>query len=343
MKRRVIGFVTGLTVLLLLFNIGPSINAERALTTGDAALEGRWLDESTATGQGFVFSNATVVGEKSGDINLGATGDRLYAPAGGGIRDMGAINLEDIAQAPTSGYVAEIDLTTGSWAGSCFCLYTREVNYAKFQINEHYFAESASYGDQLGRLSITWYLQDDGSRGFTGQSDATIIESTVDISDTVKASVRISSTGSAEMATIGTFELYNAAAGNKLEEKGVNESKVLGTVEVTVPDDAEWIYLEFSYSDKDVEGMALDDMAVYYYDDHKGDWVKCGETGVDKHKKIVWANVTHTTIFAAIGEAMGDDEGEGDDGNESPGFDPILIMAALMIVSLVAISTRRKR
>lgn len=342
MKRRVVGLVIGL-IILLVFNIGTGVGAERALTTGDAGLEGRWLDESTATGQGFVFSNATVVGEGFGDINLGSRGDRLYAPAGGGIRDMGAINLEDIAQAPTSGYVAEIDLTTGSWAGSCFCVYTREVNYAKFQINDHYFADGATYGEQLGRLSITWYFQDDGSRAFTGQSDATIIESTVDISDTVKASIRISSTGSAEMATIGTSELYAAVAGNKLEEKGVNESKVLGAVDVTAPDDAEWIYLEFSYSDKDVEAMDLDNMAVYYYDDHKGDWVKCEETGVDKHKKIVWANVTHTTIFAAIGEAMGDDEGDGDDGKDSPGFDPILLMAAFMLVSLAAIYTRRKR
>ncbi|MBU4190428.1 MAG: hypothetical protein KJ886_05490 [Candidatus Thermoplasmatota archaeon] len=74
-------------------------------------------------------------------------------------------------------------------------------------------------------------------------------------------------------------------------------------VEVTVPETmtVEWVYIEVPYSEDDLpSGVDESKLRLFYWTDTG--WEKCENTGVDTVNNIVWANITHLTIFAPMAE-----------------------------------------
>lgn len=58
-----------------------------------------------------------------------------------------------------------------------------------------------------------------------------------------------------------------------------------------------WLNITISYKDKDLpENVKAENLKIYYWKDNN--WVLCENSSVDTTKKLVWANVTHLTIFA---------------------------------------------
>jgi PKD repeat protein len=62
-------------------------------------------------------------------------------------------------------------------------------------------------------------------------------------------------------------------------------------VEVSNSTAVEWpIYVEVHYTDEEVEGLDEDSLGIYYWMD--GEWRRCGDTGVDTERNVVWAYMT---------------------------------------------------
>jgi len=59
----------------------------------------------------------------------------------------------------------------------------------------------------------------------------------------------------------------------------------------------EWVYIEIYYGDIP-NGLSENKLKIYYWDDDYDEWVEAENAGVDTVNQLVWANVTHLTIFA---------------------------------------------
>lgn len=326
----------GLIVIFILPMLFPMQHVEgsRTITTGETTLKGTWINETAISGSGFVFSNATIVAEGYGEINIDGFASKIYVPLGGGIRNMGKILLDDIAQAPTTGYVQEIDLSNGDWVDACFCVYTPELKYAKFQIVSHTYISSPNYGDPLGSITIRWYFQDDGSRSFMNRSGIKVVETSMNITNTVSCYVKASTTTQPTVQAVDIEAMPEAlAAVSLIPEIGeAAEPKVLATVDITSPGYYEWIYIEISYSDEDIKDLDLNTLAIYYYNESSDTWMRCERTGVDAERNVVWANVTHLTIFAAIGKALSKDS-DSQETHRSP-LSPWIISTIIVIIMI---------
>jgi len=126
--------------------------------------------------QGFDFSEARV---RYADINLfestidlsidvltagnvatGAAftlyGDRPF------IRDMGLVSLEDVSEAPESGYVSYL---INMVAGHTYCVVTAEGNYAKLFIMDMDWGNYEG-GIPYAWIKFQWQFQPDGGRVF---------------------------------------------------------------------------------------------------------------------------------------------------------------------------------
>ena len=58
-----------------------------------------------------------------------------------------------------------------------------------------------------------------------------------------------------------------------------------------------WLNITVQYKDLP-ENTSAKDLKIYYWDETKSEWVVAENTGVDTANKIIWANVSHLTIFA---------------------------------------------
>jgi hypothetical protein len=58
-------------------------------------------------------------------------------------------------------------------------------------------------------------------------------------------------------------------------------------------------YIEITYSADDIpKGSHESTLRLYYWDEQTHAWQKINETGVDTERKVLWARVSHLTIFA---------------------------------------------
>lgn len=76
-------------------------------------------------------------------------------------------------------------------------------------------------------------------------------------------------------------------------------------INVTAPTtmSVEWAYIEIPYDPNTLPaGVKEAELRMYYW--AGAEWKKCNNTGVDMVNNIVWANVTHLTIFAPMAEKV---------------------------------------
>jgi len=96
----------------------------------------------------------------AGNIATGAAftlyGDRPF------INDMGLVNLEDVQEAPETGYVSYL---INIIAGHTYCVVTADGNYAKFFIMD---MDWGNYGGGIAFawIKFQWQYQPDGGRVF---------------------------------------------------------------------------------------------------------------------------------------------------------------------------------
>jgi hypothetical protein len=116
-------------------------------------------------------------------------------------------------------------------------------------------------------------------------------------------------------------------------------------VKIEIPEeiDWDWIYIECEYDPALLPpGFNPADLELFYFDDNTNEWVKCENTGVDTERHVVFANVTHLTIFAPMAdtssaeESPGGDESDGDGGGV--GLSLIAILGLVAVVFVVAIA-----
>ena len=119
--------------------------------------------------------------------------------------------------------------------------------------------------------------------------------------------------------------------------------------------DLKWTNITISYADvKTNETVNYASATIFYFDG--GEWKKADNTGIDEENRIVWANVSHFTIFSAFAlpsEEVGDDDDGGDGvGGEKAeeawyksgtGIIIIVIVILLVIVMIGVFFYARKR
>ncbi|MDI6916953.1 MAG: PKD domain-containing protein, partial [Thermoplasmatales archaeon] len=106
----------------------------------------------------------------------------------------------------------------------------------------------------------------------------------------------------------GNLSVGNASA-TKIEflkEKIPSGKKDIGVfVNVTKIGEVGYANITIRYNDNDIVGIEPATLIMYYWNETSSKWESCakiGTTGVDTINKIVWANVTHFTIFAPMAE-----------------------------------------
>ncbi|UCH90160.1 MAG: right-handed parallel beta-helix repeat-containing protein [Thermoplasmata archaeon] len=135
-----------------------------------------------------------------------------------------------------------------------------------------------------------------------------------------------------------TEELPEESFGDTFEHIGI-------FIKIEIPEDIEWdwLYLEFEYDPALLpEDFDENDLELFYFDEKTQQWVKCTETGVDKDRHVVYANVTHLTIFAPMAESSeaASSEPEEEETGESAGIgvNMMVILALVAVVFIIALA-----
>jgi hypothetical protein len=120
-------------------------NPVTTVMEGTAALQ-QW--------QGFGFASQSILTQTDPSRDILFEGQALFANPNGGICDMGAVNFNDIDQAPTSGYQPQ---AFNLAVGNCYAVQTNDGKYAKLQITAL---------NPFNSITIHWVYQPNGSRSF---------------------------------------------------------------------------------------------------------------------------------------------------------------------------------
>jgi len=75
-------------------------------------------------------------------------------------------------------------------------------------------------------------------------------------------------------------------------------------IEVNLTGALEYANITIKYNESDVAGIDESKLRMYYWDETENKWKICDKTGVDTVNNVVWANVTHLTIFAPMAEKV---------------------------------------
>ena len=117
-------------------------------------------------------------------------------------------------------------------------------------------------------------------------------------------------------------------------------------VNITVPDtmNAEWAYVVVPYNEDDLPSDINESTLKLFYWTDNG-WEECNNTGVDITNKVVYANVTHFTIFAPMAEKTAGGEGIGGVIKKVADYTWIilLIVAVIIVACIVAVLIKRKK
>ena len=89
--------------------------------------------------------------------------------------------------------------------------------------------------------------------------------------------------------------------------------------------------IEIPYDDASLpKGVDKKTLALYFWNVSSGKWERVDSTDVDQGKKIVWANVTHLTIFAPLATVKGLG---GEDEEDGSGLNIIILI--IVVITLV--------
>ena len=96
-------------------------------------------------------------------------------------------------------------------------------------------------------------------------------------------------------------------------------------------EDLDWIYIEIPYDESDLPAnMEEESIKIYFWDVATKRWKEVENCQIDVEANLVWANVTHLTIFAPM--ATEKEHGEEDEGKV---VDPATIIIVICVVSII--------
>ncbi|MDD5398969.1 MAG: hypothetical protein PHU70_07820, partial [Dehalococcoidia bacterium] len=151
MKISVISKILAVVIILALLLVSVPVVADAGLTSGYAKIKD-WDKAHEA----FSFSSGQVAWG-SGDFFISPRGIHVFESPG--IIDMGLVYLDDVGEAPATGYVemaAPVD-------GHTYVVRS-QGKYGKFYLEETYdWLDPVAYG-------ISWVYQTNGTRTFEGSS-----------------------------------------------------------------------------------------------------------------------------------------------------------------------------
>ncbi len=103
-----------------------------------------------------------------------------------------------------------------------------------------------------------------------------------------------------------------------------------------------WINITVTYVTVP-DGIDESKLRMFYYDEIKLEWVKIANSGVDTANKLIWANLTHLTIFAPLDTTPVPGDGGDDDDEESSMMMIMVIVVVLVVVMLLLIMLLRPK
>ena len=104
-------------------------------------------------------------------------------------------------------------------------------------------------------------------------------------------------------------------------------------MEITL-NELECMDVEIPYDDALLpEGVDEEKLALYFWNVSSGEWERVDSTDVEKEKNLVWANVTHLTIFAPLAMV----KGLGGEDAEDGGADLNIIILIIVVITLVVL------
>jgi hypothetical protein len=135
-------------------------------------------------------------------------------------------------------------------------------------------------------------------------------------------------------ANLGDEQITVETFGDDLDHIGV-------FMKIEIPSSAEWdwIIIESNYNLALLPtGVNEEDLAMFYFDEALGAWVKCENTWVDTASKKVFANVTHLTIFAPMADSSGASDQPDDSGGDDAGLSMLMILGLVAVVFVIALA-----
>ena len=105
----------------------------------------------------------------------------------------------------------------------------------------------------------------------------------------------------------------------------------------------EWIYIAISYNGGELpEGVDEGSLALYYWDVTASNWFKCANPGIDVGNDILWANVSHLTVFTVFAKEIEPAETVDDDESSSSYLLYIVIVVLVVIGILFVVRSLGK-
>jgi len=92
-----------------------------------------------------------------------------------------------------------------------------------------------------------------------------------------------------------------------------DELKSIGLFLEIELDDLDWLYIELTYDETDIPpDVAEEDLKLYFWNNATFQWEVVASSGAYTTENILWANVTHLTIFGVMATESQEDTGEGE-------------------------------
>ncbi len=131
------------------------------------------------------------------------------------------------------------------------------------------------------------------------------------------------------------IDMVNAKAVSDMIDLRTKDQNVIGIYLNITMEELDWLYIEIPYNEADLPaGVDEANLKFYYFDTTKNSWVVVEDSGVNTEDNYIWANVTHLTVFAAMGKESGKEDTE-DDG---PDNTMAIVGAVLVIVVLLVLA-----
>jgi hypothetical protein len=131
------------------------------------------------------------------------------------------------------------------------------------------------------------------------------VEPTVKALAPVSTALVIGGNASVTAAVTGDLTLTISKVDNP--DKGPSDARFLGLyaeIKGVGSGQLVWANISFTYTDALLGHLDENGLRAYWWDPEGLTWTTLGDTGVIAAKNVVWANVTHMTIFAPRAQAM---------------------------------------
>lgn len=97
-----------------------------------------------------------------------------------------------------------------------------------------------------------------------------------------------------------TIEVITEPASSQTPPASLNSIGIYLKITLSDPSALNYLSIELDYSGIDLRGQNSGDLAIYYYNETKSDWVPAEETSVDTVGQVVIARITHLTLFGLM-------------------------------------------